>query len=210
MGDLRAGNKALDYLLRHLGPGEALTRNKGGLSGLADSLYSDAREAADALLKGDDRVTPQVSCALADCVFDLQLVSCFSELLAYYRDAALASVFVDAVLYQATGAEPGTATEPEILDEGTHRVRGISKYALAKKLITIPDAVAWLLGKEYSALKNGTAKDLAYIVAAAPYTILIREHARWRLRYFLQGVLPSDGGTGGIRLLGRTYQDANV
>lgn len=101
-------------------------------------------------------------------------VPCFDELAKCCGDNELASLFVDVIVFEATGCEARTPAEAEVLDEGTQRVRGLSKYVLGRRLLRVPDVEGWMFGKEYSALLTGSAKDLAYTAAVHPTTILIR------------------------------------
>jgi hypothetical protein len=109
----------------------------------------------------------------------------------YSGDHRLASLFVDALLYDATGCEAGTPTESEVLNEGTHKVRGISKYAIGRQQLKVPDVEGWMFGKEFAAL-SGHAMDVAYVLAVTPNTIMIRGHGKWMAEYCIKGTLPTE------------------
>jgi hypothetical protein len=159
---LRAGNRALNYLVSHYPRGAKLQTVIDSLPKFADELYGDAREAACGLLRSHTPnplariargIVAAVSgggtkeTALANCVFDLQLTAFFSEFTKYFGDNDVASVVVDALLYQATGFDAGSLTEEQLLFAGTHEVRGIHKFQVARKSKPhIGDIEAWTFG----------------------------------------------------------------
>jgi hypothetical protein len=125
---------------------------------------------------------------LAYCIFDLELFAGFDEVVSFSGDAALASLYIDALLIRATGQMPCMeVTEVEYRDEGTQMCRGIAKYSDAKKYFTTGDPHGWLFGKEYSAIMTGSPSDIAYIGAVLPASIGLRAEGRWRTRYALTG-----------------------
>jgi hypothetical protein len=197
---LRPGNKALDYIVNNYSDrGEKFEYLVRYLPDFAALLSSEAKKTAEALSQRDnsgetiDQIFSGKSGALADCVLDLMLVPCFGEIAGYCGENELASAFVDALLYQATGHEPGLPTESEVRDEGTHRTHGIAKYQIARRYISsVADLEGWIFGKEYAAIVENDAKDLARIMAVAPLTLAYRQCARWSVRYFLYGTLPSE------------------
>src|SRR5439155_17952824 len=67
--------------------------------------------------------------ALANSIFDLHLGVAFAQVAEYLGDNALASLFVDALLYQATGFESRPATEDEIFSYGDAEHKGPSKVS---------------------------------------------------------------------------------
>jgi hypothetical protein len=108
---LRPGNKALDYIVNNSSDrGEKFAYLVRYLPDFAALLSREAKKASEALLQCDnpqesiDQVFPDKSGVLGDCVFDLMLVPCFGEIARYCGDNELASVFVDALLYQSTVA----------------------------------------------------------------------------------------------------------
>ena len=197
---LRSGNKALDYIVNNYSDRDEKAEHLVKcLPSLAALLYREAYETSEMLLKQEnlrERIGQMFSdkrSTLADCVFDLMLVPCFEETTRYCGDHELASVFVDALLYQATGRETELPTASQILAEGTHHTHGIAKYQTAREHITsISDLAGWTFGKEYSVIVGEKVADLARIMAVTPLTLLFRQHARWNVKYFLYGTLPSD------------------
>lgn len=196
---LRPGNKALDYIVNNYADrGEKFAYLVRWLPNLAAQLSSEAKQTSENLLlrvprENGDQVFSDRSGILADCVLDLMLVPCFGEIAGYCGDNELASLFVDALLYQATGHETEPPTESQVLDDGTHHTHGIAKYKIARRYITsIPDLEGWIFGKEYAAIVEGNARDLARIMAVAPLTLAYRQCARWTVKYFLYGTLPSE------------------
>jgi len=130
--------------------------------------------------------------ALANCIFDLQLTVFFTELTQHLGDSDVASVLVDALLYQATGFEAVSPTEEQLLFAGTHDTRGIHKFHIARKSKPhIGDIEPWTFGKEFSAIVSGSPMDIAYIVSVSPFSLVARVRAQWRIRYLLSGTLPT-------------------
>src|SRR5712691_6730532 len=100
--------------------------------------------------------------ALANSVVDLQLTVFFRELSTYVGDNEIASVLVDALLYQATGCEARSPTSDELLFLGTHNARGIHKFQVAlKKTPRIAAVEARVFGKEFGAIVFGSPMDIA-------------------------------------------------
>ena len=129
---------------------------------------------------------------LAECIIDIELLGGFDEVLKFTGDAGLASCYIDAVLFEATGKEPGAEpTEAQYRDEGTQVYRGVAKYARVKDHFRVPDPVGWLFGKECSAILSGSAKDVAYIAAVLPLSVGLRAEGKWKMRYALTGKAPS-------------------
>lgn len=197
---LRPGNKALDYMANNCSDRfEHFDHLVRCLPQLAAALSREAQSTSESLLKPKtlrehiSQVFSDKGSILADCAFDLMLIPCFEEVTRYCGDNELASCYVDAVLYQATGRWPEIPTESQVLYEGTHHTHGITKYKIARDYIKeIPDLAAWIFGKEYSAIVAGTPKDVVRIMAVLPFTLLFRQHARWKVKYFLYGTLPSE------------------
>jgi hypothetical protein len=206
---LRAGNKALDYLVAHYQPMDRKLRGlTDSLPRFADDLYRDAQYAATSLLRGHTpnrlvRAARSLAAvvsggrsakqtALANCLFDLQLTVFFAELKDYVSDNDLASVLVDALLYQATGFEAGSPTEDELLFQGTQNTRGIHKFQVARKRTPhIGDIEAWTFGKEFGAIVSGSPLDIANIVSVSPFSLVVRVRARWQIRQLLYGTPPT-------------------
>lgn len=134
------------------------------------------------------------------------LVGCYGEILRYCEDNDLASLFADALLYQATGCGPSTPSELAVRDEGTEGFRGLPKYAAARKCLGVADVEGWVFGKEYSELISGHRKDIAHIMAVQPMTILIRAQAKWTAGHFLFGILPTEEEQKNLQVVVRDYQ----
>jgi len=204
---LRAGNRALTYLVSHYPQEAKLQTLIDSLPKFAGELYGEAREAARSLLRSHTpnpltRIAGGIAAAfsgasakktaLANCIFDLQLTVFFTELTKHLGDSDVASVLVDALLYQATGFEAGSPAEEQLLFAGTHDTRGIHKFQIAHKSKPhIGDIEAWTFGKEFSAIVSGSPMDIAYIVSVSPFSLVARVRARWRIRYLLYGAHPT-------------------
>ena len=204
---LRAGNRALSYLVPHYPQDAKLQTVVDSLPTFAGELYGDAREAARTLLSSHTpnpltrfarAIAAAVSgpsakeTALANCIFDLQLTVFFTEFSKHFGDNDVASVLVDALLYQATGFEAGSPTEEQLLFAGTHDTRGIHKFQVARRSKPhIGDIEAWTFGKEFSAIVSGSPMDIAYIVSVSPFSLVARVRARWHIRYLLYGRPPT-------------------
>jgi len=206
--ELRRGNKALDYLLEHYQPMDPKLRYlTDSLPKVADSLYCDARGAARDLLREFasnpaaraatalatlvSRSPSAKEAALADCVFDLELAEVFGDLSKEVGDNEVASLLVDALLYQANGSEPRSPTWDELHNLGTQNARGIHKYQLAhKEFPHIKDINGWVFGKEFSAI-IGHWKEIAHVTVGAVSSFSIRFEARWHMRYLLHGTVPT-------------------
>jgi len=193
----RPGNGALDYLLKNYPfRGGRFDHLLTILPGLAAALSCDAKRKTESLLASEglsERINSEKSGLLADCVLDLMLVPCFEEIAKYGDNNEFASAFVDALVYQATAQEAGFPTEEQIRRDGTHYTRGVAKYNAARAYMKgIRDVEGWIFGEEYAAIVSDRVADLTRIVSVSPLTLLIRQHSRWTVRYFLYGALPSD------------------
>jgi hypothetical protein len=160
---------------------------------LTSALYGDAEEtAAKILTRTRADVTPDRRRLFTECVLDLELVSAFSVVEGHTGDPAIASCYIDAIVFEATGMESSRPpTDDEYRFEGTYRNRGIAKYRRAKQDFNVADPVAWLFAKEYAVIASGDALDFAYIAAVLPLTLPIRAHGRWTTGYWLTGKLPT-------------------
>ncbi len=197
----------MNYLVAHFPQDAKLQTVVDSLPKFAGELYADAQEAARTLLRSHTPnpltrivrgIVAAVSgasakqTALANCIFDLQLTVFFSEFSKHFGNNDVASVLVDALLYQATGFEAASPTEEQLLFAGTHDVRGIHKFQVARKSKPhIGDIEAWTFGKEFSAIVSGSPMDIAYIVSASPFSLVARVRARWHIRNLLYGTLPT-------------------
>src|SRR5229473_1307134 len=79
--------------------------------------------------------------------------SALNYLLAHYTTSVKLSHLVDSI--------PRLAAI--LRDEGTHKVRGVAKYAVRTQYSTVDNGDSWMFGKEVSAILTGSAKDIAYI-----------------------------------------------
>jgi hypothetical protein len=200
---IRDGNRALQQLLsRGLGPEAQVVIEK--LPELAHSLFFCARRLAANLLKEQldpgsrfTRLTKSLVTGhgtarthLATCIFDLELTAVFNRLIEDLGDNTVASLFVDALLYQATGHEASLSPEDApIFNGNTHEIRGIHKYQVAaKKFAHIGDSDAWAFGKEFSSIASDNPANIYYIVEAVPYSILARARAKWIYNSVVHGV----------------------
>lgn len=61
----------------------------------------------------------------AECVLDFELTGAFHRALAFCKDPALASLFVDALLFEATGQEPTAPEDLDVMSSLTHLYRGL-------------------------------------------------------------------------------------
>jgi hypothetical protein len=193
-------NYALDMINASFGGRQETRHLVKALPGLAANLYGLAEQGASEMtkrLKGRD---PRR--LLAECIFELELVGGFDEVAVYSGDVALASFYVDALLFQATGLRP--SPEPvaaHYLGEGTHTCRGIAKYRKAKDYFKVADPSGWLFGEEYSAIVSGNAKDIAHIAAVLPVSVSLRAEGKWRTRFALTGHTPSRSERDAVRAM---------
>jgi len=203
---LRPGNSARNYLLAHWVRseiGDAHTTSVK-LSHLVDSIprlaaiLRDASiDVAETIYYGQSRASRVLGRLtgryrlLADCVLDFMLVPCF-HVVRECTESELASVYIDAVLYQATGSETEVPTEYQVRDEGTHKVRGVAKYAVRTQYSTVDYGDSWMFGKEVSTILTGSAKDTAYITMNYPISIHIVAVGKWAANYAIHGTLPTE------------------
>jgi hypothetical protein len=205
---LRAGNRALDYLVSHNSSRDTQLKSIiDSLPEIADGLYRFAQGEARTLLQTYTsnsfvRVARVIAAAipgmsakekaLANCIYDLLLTVYFTELAKLVADYELVSVSIDALVYQATGSEAGSSTEEEVLSTGTQNTRGIHKFQVARKIMPhIGDIDAWVFGKEFSAIMSGSPMNIAYIVPVSPFSVMARFQARWHVRHVLYGTSPT-------------------
>jgi hypothetical protein len=203
---LRPGNSARNYLLAHWVRSEIVDTHTTSvkLSHLVDSipklaaiLRDASTDEAETIYHGQSpasrvfgRLTGRYR-LLADCVLDLMLVSCF-HVVRECTESELASVYIDAVLYQATGSEAEVPTEHQVRDEGTHKVRGVAKYAVRTQYSTVDYGDSRMFGKEVSAILTGSANNIAYITMVSPISIHIVAVGKWAANYAIHGTLPTE------------------
>jgi hypothetical protein len=201
---LRLGNRALDYLISRYEPMSVETKRLvETLPNIAAQLNNEADNGAKNLMSSQSasvvgrffrRITGSAKqqSLLARCLVDVMLTVYFDEVLAYSGDKELSSLLVDSLLYQATGCESSSPTESDILDGGTQNARGIHKFVMGRKLMPhIGDMTAWLFGKEVAAL-DGKPNEIGIILSVAPFSIMVRGHAKWTTRHFLYGSSPTE------------------
>src|SRR5712692_8328010 len=193
---LRPGNSALNYLLAHYTTSVKLSHLVDSIPRLAAILRDASIDVAETIYHGQSpasrvfgRLTGRYR-LLADCVLDLMLVSCF-HVVRECTESGLASLYIDAVLYQATGSEAEVPTEYQVRDEGTHKVRGVAKYAVRTQYSTVDNGDSWMFGKEVSAILTGSAKDIAYITMIFPISVHIVAVGKWAANYAIHGTLPT-------------------
>lgn len=151
---------------------------------LVRELYSEAKGWAKELGSGKP--------LLADCVLDLELVGGFGVVADFAKDAELASIYTDALVFAATGKPVNRVPdERDYRELGTEKYRGIAKYAASGKYFNVGDPEGWLFGKEYARIVNGDA-DLAHIIAVTPTTLRIRKLGAWIVEHALTGKIPSE------------------
>ncbi len=114
----------------------------------------------------------------AECVLDFQLTGVFHRALAFCKDPALASLFVDALLFEATGQEPSAPEDLDVMSSLTHLYRGLGKYVIAKTTLRVPPSEVpfWVFGMEYAAA-TGSPLDPIRVIEIRLTAIEIRESA---------------------------------
>lgn len=113
-----------------------------------------------------------------DCVLDLELTGAFHRTLAFCRDAALASLFVDALLFEAVGCQPTVPEDVDVMASLTHLYRGIGKYVIAKSTLALSpsELPLWVFGMEYAAA-IGFPLNPVRVLEVRPAALQIREFA---------------------------------
>jgi hypothetical protein len=175
-------NPALDEL-RQL-PQTAITAGLiAAVPALAAELYAFAPKLADAAGISDP--------VFIDCLFDLQLVGAFEKAMIFTGDGNLASLFVDAMVFEATGESPSVPTDADMTAGQTHKHRGIHKYVLASKQFSGCDPFALLFGREYANAKvNGL--NQADVDRGSISAIYGRQSGAWAADLALTGKGPTD------------------
>jgi hypothetical protein len=129
-----------------------------------------------------------------DCVLDFELTGVFHRALNFCRDAALASLFVDALLFEATGQQPTVPEDLDVMSSLTHLYRGIGKYVIARSTLQLPpsELPLWVFGSEYAA-GLGSPLNPIRVMEARTRAIEIREFAFSRTSSVLvRGVVVPD------------------
>jgi hypothetical protein len=112
----------------------------------------------------------------SDCVFDLELTGAFHRALAFCHDAALASLFVDALLFEATGHQPTVPEDIDVMASLTYLYRGLGKYVIAKSTLALPpsELPLWVFGAEYAAAISCPLNPVR-VLEVRPAALQIRE-----------------------------------
>lgn len=197
---LREGNRALNYALSQPLSTKA-QRVIELIPRLANELYACARDGAKGLFRKNGGLRQRLlnriyrgamETELANCIYDLQLTAVFSTLSQNIGDNEIASLIVDALLYQATGFEAAKVTNAGSLLFGSEGIRGIHKYQFSGEDFThIGDPVAWTFGKEYAMIVHNAPLDSAHIMSMAPVALEIRVTAPWIVNLVLYGKQPT-------------------
>jgi hypothetical protein len=178
-------NPALDELKRL--PQAAITAGLiAAIPGLASELYVEAKKQASSLGIHDAN--------FVECVFDLELVGAFEKVMTFTDDRNLVSLFVDAMVFHATGKTPSTPSHVEISSGETSGHRGIAKYALATKHSSsgVPDPGAWLFTKEFTGARgDGDIANPSQIVVGGRSVLTIRRTGVWLTERALTGKSPT-------------------
>jgi hypothetical protein len=124
-----------------------------------------------------------------ECILDLELAGAFERVLNFTGDRRLASLFIDAIVYRATGKSPSTPAGVDLVSNLTHQHRGIGKYAIARKYLSVPDPGAWLFGTEYARAK-GSPLNPAFAAGVGISALYIRRTGAWAAERALTGKLP--------------------
>lgn len=174
-------NPALEELKRL--PQTAITAGLiAAIPSLTTELFAEARNQATSLGIWDAN--------FIECIFDLELTSAFERAMAFAQDRNLVSLFIDAMVFKATGKSPSAPAGVDMMACLTHQHRGIGKYALAKKYHSVPDPSGWLFGAEYARAK-GDAQDPMLAVAAGTSVLYIRRAGAWATEKALTGRTPT-------------------
>jgi hypothetical protein len=175
-------NPALDEL--RLLPQTAITAGLiAAVPGLANEMFGVAAEGARAIGIPDAEST--------ECIFDLMVVGAIARAGNYTGDQNLASLFADALTFEATGKSPTEPTLTEMIAGRTRQYRGISKYALARRHLRVRDPDASLFGNEYARGKgNGSNED--NLVRGTLLALHIRQTGEWAAEMALTGRPPTD------------------
>lgn len=153
-------NPALQYIMSM--PQDHITETLiTELPAISKRLRSEAAQSAKILGLNDPR--------FVDCILDLELFGGFDKVLEFTQDKALASAYIDAIVFSTTSGDPGAIpTDIEFQEGGTEDYRGIAKYEMAKEHFKLAAPEIWLFGKEYSSIETGNAKDFAYVASIGP------------------------------------------
>jgi hypothetical protein len=148
------------------------------LPGLSSALLSEAQISAKVLSLEDRRFVM--------CILDLELFGGFNKALEFTHDDELASIYIDAIVFNLTAEDPSRVpSEMDFRLGGTENFRGIAKYAKAKDYFNVSFPEAWMFGKEYSQIKTGNALDFAYVASVSPVVVTIIEKGALLFQHML-------------------------
>ena len=174
-------NPALDEL--KLLPQTAVTAGLiAAVPGLATELYGVAVEGARRLGSSD---TDSI-----ECIIDLMVVGAVARAGNFTGDQNLASLFADALIFEATGKNPTEPTVSEMIAGRTRKYRGISKYALACRHLRMRDPVVSLFGNEY-AIGKGNVSNEDDLVRGTLLALHLRQAGEWATDIALTGKAPT-------------------
>lgn len=164
---VQTANPALEYI-------QAMPQNDitetlvAALPNISAALLAEAKQLAKKIgLKSE---------LFAECILDLELFGGFKSALEFTEDKTLASAYMDAIIFEATGKDPSKIpSEMEFQTGGTEKYRGIAKYAMAGTYIKASSPQAWLFGKEYSYMKTGNSMDFAHVAGVRAFVPSILE-----------------------------------
>ena len=126
-----------------------------------------------------------------DCVFDLMLVGAFDQVMAFSGgDINIASLFVDAIVFEATGKCPSQPTAADMANGQAMKHRGIQKYALASKFFSSPVPFALFFGKEYARAK-GDEMNQDMVARGFVMALIIKQTGVWETDRALSGRIPT-------------------
>lgn len=181
-------NPALDELKQL--PQTAITAGLiAAMPGLASELYGEAAKGANVLEVSDPVFT--------DCMFDLHLVGAFERAKIFTGDPSLASLFVDAMVFHATGKSPRMPPDADMIAGLTHQYRGVNKYAVARKYFPVRDPAPLLFGREYARAK-GNSQNQADVDRGILVGLVARQAGAWATDMALTGKAPTEEEMGAL------------
>lgn len=158
---------------------------------VTDVLVRVFPKICDAVLTGAERSAAWIGLRdslFEECIIDLELMGGFGTVLEFASDKALASAYVDAVVFDLTGKNPSVVpSDAEIWSGGTEKYRGIAKFVMARHCFRLPRPEAHLFGKEYSQIRTGNSADLAEIAVGSSAASRILGFGKAIFDHFLFG-----------------------
>jgi hypothetical protein len=102
------------------------------------------------------------------------------------------------VLYDATGYNPSSPTEVDLMCGQTCNTRGIHKYGLARQQWPhIRTTTSWVFGKELATLK-GEIGNIHTILLVGTFTVRARVYAKWSVEQIFYGTIPTEEQCGAL------------